>query len=172
MPELRKVEPVKEKSEGRVKIKADKIEIEVESNTKGTMFCLVIAEKILKGSETIFFIDDEDSVLDIGKELLERIGYNVLIFRNGRAAIERISRAKDSQVAPDLVILDMIMPDMGGGEAFDRLREIDPDIKVLLASGYSVDGQATEILRRGCNGFIQKPFSITELSKKLRELLD
>ena len=73
---------------------------------------------------------------------------------------------------PGLIILDMIMPDMGGGETFDRLKEIDPGIKVLLSSGYSVDGQATEILDRGCKGFIQKPFDIKELSLRIREILD
>jgi len=63
------------------------------------------------------------------------------------------------------------MPDMNGGKVFDYLREINPDAKVLLSSGYSIDGQATEILRRGCNGFIQKPFTTIELSKKIREIL-
>ena len=73
---------------------------------------------------------------------------------------------------PDLIILDMIMPDMGGGETFDRLKEIDPGIKVLLSSGYSINGQATEILDRGCKGFIQKPFNIQQLSLRIREALD
>ena len=71
-----------------------------------------------------------------------------------------------------MVILDMIMPEMGGGETYDKLKEINTGIKVLLSSGYSVDGQATEILERGCNGFIQKPFYMTDLSKKIREILD
>jgi len=69
------------------------------------------------------------------------------------------------------VILDMIMPDMGGGQTFDRLREIDPHIRVLLSSGYSIDGRAQEILNRGCNGFLQKPFNLQELSVKIREVL-
>ena len=64
------------------------------------------------------------------------------------------------------------MPEMGGGETYDKLKEINPDIKVLLSSGYSIDGQATEILERGCNGFIQKPFNMADLSKKIREILD
>ena len=55
---------------------------------------------------------------------------------------------------------------------YDRMKEIDPDIKVLLSSGYSIDGQATEIMDRGCNGFIQKPFKMKELSQKLRGILD
>ena len=72
----------------------------------------------------------------------------------------------------DLVILDMIMPDMSGGETYDRMKDINPKVKVLLSSGYSINGQATEILNRGCNGFIQKPFKMKELSQKLREILD
>ncbi|MBW1753839.1 MAG: response regulator, partial [Deltaproteobacteria bacterium] len=72
----------------------------------------------------------------------------------------------------DLIILDMIMPNMAGSKTFDQLKEINPNIKVLLSSGYSIDGLATEILERGCNGFIQKPFNIKSLSQKLREILD
>ena len=64
------------------------------------------------------------------------------------------------------------MPGTGGGEAYDKLKEIDPAIKVLLSSGYSINGQATEILKRGCNGFIQKPFNMKGLSQRIREILD
>jgi len=74
--------------------------------------------------------------------------------------------------APDLVILDIVMPEMGGGEVYDRIKEIDPDIKVLLSSGYSIDDQAKEILERGCDSFIQKPFNMKRLSQRLREILD
>ena len=66
----------------------------------------------------------------------------------------------------------MIMPDANGGETYDRLKEINPEIKVLLSSGYSIVGQATEILNRGCNGFIQKPINMKDLSQKLRDILD
>jgi len=72
---------------------------------------------------------------------------------------------------PDLVILDMIMPSMGGGETYDRMKELSPSIKVLLSSGYSINGQAKEILNRGCDGFIQKPFTIKELSNAIRGVL-
>jgi CheY-like chemotaxis protein len=71
-----------------------------------------------------------------------------------------------------MVILDMIMPDMSGGDTFDRLKEINPETKILLSSGYSINGQATEILERGCDGFIQKPFNMKQLSRKIREILD
>jgi len=70
------------------------------------------------------------------------------------------------------VILDMPMPDMDGGETYDKLKEMNTDIKALLSSGYSIDGQAQEILDRSCNGFIQKPFNLDQLSRKLREILD
>ena len=70
------------------------------------------------------------------------------------------------------MLLDMIMPDMSGGVTYDRMKNIDPKVKILLSSGYSINGQATEILDRGCNGFIQKPFKMKELSQKLREILD
>jgi CheY-like chemotaxis protein len=72
----------------------------------------------------------------------------------------------------DLVILDMIMPGISGGETFDRLREIDPDANVLLSSGYSINGEAQTIMDRGCNGFLQKPFRLANLSRKVREMLD
>ena len=66
----------------------------------------------------------------------------------------------------------MIMPDMSGGETYTRMKDINPKVKVLLSSGYSIDGQVNDILDRGCNGFIQKPFKMKELSQKLREVLD
>ena len=143
--------------------------------------------EIARGSETILLVDDEDMIIDVGEEMLNMLGYKTLIARSGKEAIEIIGKANRAKrmeegekgqtlsampSEPDLVILDMIMPDMGGGETFDRLKEIDPDIKVLLSSGYSINGQATEILNRGCKGFLQKPFDIKELSLRIREVLD
>jgi len=64
------------------------------------------------------------------------------------------------------------MPGIGGGEAYDRMKEINPDIKFLLSSGYSINGKATEILNSGCNGFIHKPFNMKQLAEKIREILD
>jgi two-component system cell cycle sensor histidine kinase/response regulator CckA len=66
----------------------------------------------------------------------------------------------------------MIMPDMGGSETFDQLKAMDPNVRVLLSSGYSLNGQASQIMRRGCNGFIQKPFNLEKISQKIREILD
>ena len=129
-------------------------------------------KELIKGTETILLVDDEDMILDIGEELLKRMGYRVLIAKSGKEAIECYNAHKGAKDAIDIVILDMIMPEMGGGKTYDRLKEINADIKVLLSSGYSINGQATEILNRGCNGFIQKPFSMKQLSQKLREILE
>jgi len=127
-----------------------------------------LGREALKGSETLLLIDDEDIIIDIGGKILERLGYRVLMARSGKEAIE-IYRANKSKI--NMVILDMIMPDMGGGETYDRLKKINPEIKVLLSSGYSINGQASEIMNRGCNGFIQKPFNVEQLSRKIREIL-
>ena len=108
-------------------------------------------------------------IIDVGKRMLEKMGYTVLIAKGGREAIESY---KQNQDKVDMVILDMIMPDIGGSETYDKLKEINPGVKVLLSSGYSIDGEATKILERGCNGFIQKPFNMADLSKKIREILD
>jgi len=126
-------------------------------------------KEIQQGHETILLVDDEDMIIDVGQDMLRAAGYEVLLARNGKEAIEVYEKNKD-KVA--LVILDMIMPDMGGGEAYDRMKEINPDIKVLLSSGYSINGQASEILDRGCDGFIQKPFNMSQVSQRIREILD
>jgi CheY-like chemotaxis protein len=123
----------------------------------------------LRGSETVLFVDDEDMIIEVAGELFEQLGYKVLTAGSGREAIETYEKNKEKI---DIVLLDMIMPDMSGGETYDKLKEINPDIKVLLASGYSMIGTATEIMGRGCSGFIQKPFKMKELSQKLREILD
>ena len=89
--------------------------------------------------------------------------------QSGEEALKIYAKNKDHI---HLIILDMIMPGMSGGETFDRLKAVNPHVKTMLSSGYSINGQATEILNRGCSGFIQKPFSMEALSRKLREILD
>jgi len=123
---------------------------------------------ILKGPETILLVDDEPFILDVGVKMLEKMGYTVIKACCGDDAV-RLFNDIPRQI--DLVILDLIMPDIGGGELFDRLRAIRPDIKVLLASGYSM-GDAAAIIARGCNGFIQKPFGMEKLSHAIREVID
>ena len=127
------------------------------------------AGETVSGTETVLFVDDEDMIIELAEELFEGLGYKVLTAGSGREAIETYEKNKERI---DMVLLDMVMPDMGGDETYDKLKKINPDIKVLLASGYSMNGQATEIMDRGCSGFIQKPFKMRELSQKLREILD
>jgi CheY-like chemotaxis protein len=97
------------------------------------------------------------------------MGYVVLQAKSGKEALRLHNEHKDRI---DLVILDMIMPDISGGEVYDKIKRQNSKIKTLLSSGYSMDGQAAEILERGCDAFIQKPFNMKELSIKMREVLD
>ena len=129
----------------------------------------MIQKEILKGSETVLLVDDEDMILDVGRDLLEKLGYEVFTVKSG---IEAIEIYRTSQKKIDIVILDMVMPKMGGGDTYEKLKDIDPAVKVLLSSGYSIDGQASKILSRGCDGFIQKPFDIKSLSFEIRKILD
>jgi PAS domain S-box-containing protein len=126
-------------------------------------------EQLVGGKETILVVDDEESVIDVSREILETLGYKVILALSGKEAID-IYRTGSHEI--DLVILDMIMPQMSGGAVFDALKAINPDIKVILASGYSMNGQAALIMERGCRAFLQKPFSMAELSKKVRDALN
>ena len=126
------------------------------------------SEDVVRGEGTVLLVDDEKIILEVGKLLLEKLGYRVLMAKSGKDAVDIYSRRS---AGIDLVILDMIMPDMSGGETYDRLRQVNPDIKVILSSGYSLNGQAQKILDRGCNGFIQKPFTMKEVSQKIHGLL-
>ena len=126
-------------------------------------------EKTIKGTETVLLVDDEEAILEVGKDLLEAVGYRVLLARDGKEAIE-VYRKNQDEI--DIVVLDMVMPTMGGGKAYDKMKEINPKVKVLLSSGYSIDGEAAEILKRGCKSFIQKPFMINVLAKEIRDILN
>jgi nitrogen-specific signal transduction histidine kinase/CheY-like chemotaxis protein len=123
---------------------------------------------VQQGAETILLVDDEEAVIAVSKDMLEVLGYSVLVARSGREAIEVFEKHFR---AIDLVILDVVMPDMGGEETLTRLRSIKPSVAVTLSSGYNMEGQVTRIMEQGCKSFIQKPFTIGVLSQKLREAL-
>ena len=127
------------------------------------------AKEILKGYETILLVDDEEMVINVSRAMLDFLGYRIIVAGSGQEAIE-IYKARQEEI--DLVILDMIMPGMGGSETFEFLKKINPQIKVLLSSGYSVNGRPARMLDQGCRAFIQKPFSMGDLSQKIREVLD
>ena len=124
--------------------------------------------RLIKGSGTLLIVDDEELVLDVGVNMLKKLGYTVLKALNGTEAVEIFEANKDKI---KMAILDIIMPDMGGGQVYDKIKAINPQVKVLLCSGYSVDGQAIELLERGCDGFMQKPFTMEELSGKITQIM-
>jgi two-component system, cell cycle sensor histidine kinase and response regulator CckA len=126
-------------------------------------------DTLLTGHETILLVDDEPINIVTTKELLEALGYNILTALSGKEAI-KLYREHFGKI--QLVILDMIMPEMNGKETLTKLMETDKNVCVLLSSGYSIDGEAKSILDLGCKSFIQKPFRIEELSKKMRDVLD
>jgi PAS domain S-box-containing protein len=125
--------------------------------------------KDIKNSRTVLLIDDEQMIVEVGKEILGILGYNVLTAKSGERGIEVYQKNKD-QI--QIIILDMVMPSMGGAETYYRIKEINPDIRFLLSSGYSVDKEASKILDSSRNGFIQKPFTIDQLSEKIEKIFD
>jgi len=125
------------------------------------------ASRSARGGGTVLLVDDERDIVEVTRELLESKGFNVLAAGSGQEAVAIYKEKKESI---DLVILDMIMPGIGGSKTYDQLFAIDPDVKILLASGYSIDGEAQRIMDKGCKGFIQKPFRISELVRKIREI--
>ena len=125
--------------------------------------------KLMKGSGAILLVDDEEMIIDIGQAMIEELGYQAYACKSGEQAVQFVSERGDEI---DLVILDLIMPGMAGNTAFELIRQLQPGMPVLLCSGYAIDGQAEELLKRGCNGFIQKPFNLAELSLQIRKVLD
>ncbi len=124
---------------------------------------------MVNGTETVLLVDDEEIVVGVGKQMLEKLGYTVLIARNGQEAVDVYKNSPD---VVDLVLLDMIMPGMEAGDTYDKLKSVNPAIKVLLSSGYSLDQNAGAIIARGCNGFIQKPFNMKILQEKIGDIMN
>lgn len=114
---------------------------------------------------TILFVEDEEMVLKVTRAMLERLGYHVLAAKTGREAIE-IVRTYEGEI--DLTLLDINLPDMEGGRVYPLIMEVRPNLKVIVCSGYSIDGAAQAILDAGALDFIQKPFTLHTLSEKIR----
>ena len=121
-----------------------------------------------EGKPTILVVDDEEMVRSIATQMLEKLGYNVVSLASGKEAIDCFEQDPE---AIDLVILDMIMPGMDGSRVFDEMKKLDSGTKFVLSSGYSRDSQANEIMKRGCDAFIQKPFRLQELSQLIESLV-
>ena len=121
------------------------------------------------GGETILVIDDEPMIRNMAWSILSDLGYTVLLAENGRRGIELY---RENQQGIDLILLDMIMPVLGGRETFEELLEIDPDVRVVMSSGFANDDRITEMLSRGAKRFVRKPFRIGQLAYAIREVLD
>ena len=126
------------------------------------------AEELICGSDGILLVDDEEILRDVGKSLLEGLGYRVYLAEDGEHALEIYAREKEHI---SLVILDMLMPIMGGKETLLRLMERDPDIRVLILSGFNQEGTVDELEKLGARGFLQKPYLCQELSKAVAAAL-
>jgi len=122
-----------------------------------------------RGTETILLVEDDDMVKDLTKRILERSGYRVLTAENGEQALNLYTELIGGI---SLVILDFIMPQMGGKECLEKLCEIDPDVKILVTSGYFVRGLAEEVVQSGAKGFICKPYNMNQMLAAVREALD
>jgi PAS domain S-box-containing protein len=120
-------------------------------------------------SERILVVDDEEIARSLAKDTLESYGYQVLLAKDG---VEAIEIYKENNGSLGLVIIDMVMPRMGGRETFLKLKELNREVKAILLTGYSQNEEANEILRSGVLGFIQKPFQLHDLLSKVRAVLD
>lgn len=126
-------------------------------------------EKLALGNGSVLLVDDEERILTIGQEICKALGYSVITVTSGEEAI-RFYKEKKEEI--NLVVLDMMMPEMNGLETFLKLKKLNPDIKVLLSTGYTIDEKAQEMLRQGCKGYILKPYNVIDFSHKLRKVLE
>ncbi len=145
-----------------VQIYLPAIEIELKKPKKAEV-------EIATGSGTILMIEDEDVVIEVTQAMLERLGYRVMVAKTGKDAIH-IAETFDGQI--DLALLDIKLPDMEGGKVYPLIMEARPNLKVIVFSGYAIDGPARKVLDAGAQDFIQKPFSLATLSEKLKEVLE
>jgi CheY-like chemotaxis protein len=127
------------------------------------------ATKNTESRKTILWVDDEEIALEVWSQMLEKLGYAVLQARYGIEALE-IFKKRQNNIS--LVILDMRMPGMSGCEVFDRLKKIQPDLKIIIVSGFMEEYDLCEISTRNFDGYLNKPFKLKELSEKIEEVLE
>jgi CheY-like chemotaxis protein len=135
---------------------------------KGTATEERIEGPVYEGRGTILFIDDEEAIREVGEEMLQEIGYDVILAENGQQGIALFA---DHRESIDLIILDILMPETSGVETFKKVREVSTDVKILLASGYSITEQTREMLEDAHCQFIAKPFNMRLLSRRIKEML-
>ncbi len=125
-------------------------------------------EQALHGQETILLVDDEGIIWDVVIDMLQGLGYTVILAADGKECVE-IYRSNPGGI--DLVLLDMVMPEMNGHDAFFALKQIDPKVKVLLQSGYVNEEDARAVLNAGALGFLRKPYRTVDLARRIRDAL-
>jgi CheY-like chemotaxis protein len=149
--------------------KGSTFKVYLPARTESAQVDMDAKDSLLGGSEHILVVDDEESVRAVVERILSQAGYTVLLAKDGHQAID-VYREQSTEI--DLVILDIILPGIGGQEVFRYLLEINPQVRVLLSSGFSENGEATTILHAGAQGFLPKPFDLRDLLIKVRSLLD
>ncbi len=122
-----------------------------------------------EGTPAILLVEDEDEVREVTKRILERSGYTVLTAANGKDALKLYEEKRDKI---SLVILDLIMPEMGGQECLEELHRIDPDLKIMVTSGYPLHGPTKEAIASAACGYVGKPYSMKEILRQVREVLN
>lgn len=128
----------------------------------------VVKEVIYRGTARILIIDDEALVRNVAAEILTELGYHVSVTNDGQEGLEYY-QVHQSEI--DLIVLDMIMPRLSGFECFMALKKLNPDIRVIISSGYSMNNETAKVLSAGARGFVSKPFDIGKLSKAIAEAL-
>jgi signal transduction histidine kinase/CheY-like chemotaxis protein len=126
-------------------------------------------EDVVGGDETILLVEDEPMVLEMGRNLLQMLGYRVYAAQGGREAVSLYTKHRDEI---DLVLLDVVMPQMSGPKAFAKMRAVNPQAKILLVTGYSPEEVAKELMRQGADGIVQKPYNLMTLARQVRQSLD
>jgi len=121
------------------------------------------------GTETILLVDDDEIIRDLTKRILEQRGYTALTAANGKEALNLYKKERKSI---SLVILDLVMPEMGGKECFKELLKIDPQVKVLISSGYASGGSHRQAIELGAVGFVRKPYDIRQMLQVIRKIVD
>ena len=123
----------------------------------------------VSGSGFVLVVDDEKLLRTTARDILEELGYDVILAEDGISGLEKF-RQSDKKI--DLVLLDMIMPGMSGKEVFYKLKKIDPDVKVVLSSGFTRENDIDEMIKEGLSGFIRKPYTMSLLSRTLSKVLE
>jgi CheY-like chemotaxis protein len=128
-----------------------------------------IEDQLKGGNETILLVDDEEYIRELGVELFSDVGYKVLTATDGESALELYQK---EQEGIDLVILDLVIPGMGGKKCYEEILKINPKARILIVSGYSVNGPGKEALKAGAKGFVGKPFDVAHMLETVRDILD